>query len=226
MNGSMDHHAAVAGSGNHDVSEHKFQKPRQLQKDRQNLESLLEVAFLTLANCFPGPSQVSHRAFDELTVILRRYAASILAAWRIPSPRVHAEDVVHDLFLRFIQCGLAKNYDRTVSQRRTYLFGVLRRVLSEAYRAHKPHRAAPLPEDLLDPTPSPNEALAMSEIRDQVSAAIGRLQPRLAYALRCQYGFDDVQPSDIAALSPSARHSRTSRGRKALRPQLQELMDR
>jgi RNA polymerase sigma factor (sigma-70 family) len=131
---------------------------------------------------------------------------------------------VNDLFLRFIQRHLAQQYNGNISQRRTFLFGVLRRVLSEACRKHKPNRTVPLPEDLLDPTPYPDEAAAMREIRDQVSAAIGRLRPRLAGAVRCKYGFE-LQSEEIGALSASARDSRTSRARKALRPDLQKLMD-
>jgi RNA polymerase sigma factor (sigma-70 family) len=179
---------------------------------------------MTLANCFPGASQASHRAFDELSDILRRYAASILARWGYASPWVHAEDVVNDLFLRFLERNLAHRYNGSISQRRTYLFGVLRRVLAESYRRHKPNRTVPLPEDLFDTTPSPDEAAAMLEIRDRVSAAIGRLRPRLAGAVRCKYGFE-LLSEDIVALSPSARDSRTSRARKALRQDLQGLMD-
>jgi RNA polymerase sigma factor (sigma-70 family) len=224
MNGLVSQNAAAARSGNHNGSERKRQTPRQLRNDRQALESLLAVVFAVLANCFPDASKKTHDAFDDLSKILRKYVAAILTVWGIPSPTDRAADVVQDLFLRFLERDLARKYDPKIAHRRTFLFSVLRNVLRETFRKHKPNRTVPLPADLMDSAPWPDEALAMREVRDLVSAAIGRLRPKFAEAIRVQYGLE-AESVPFSDLSASARNARTCRARQLLRLDLQERLD-
>jgi DNA-directed RNA polymerase specialized sigma24 family protein len=187
------------------------------------MESLLVIIFAALKSCSPGASKEVRDAFIELTQILRRYVACILAAWRVPSPWSMAEDVVQDLYLRLLTRELAKQYDQNRSRRRSFLLGVLRNVVSEAVRKLKPRRTSPLPVDIVDPTPHPAEALAMREIRDKISAVIGNQRRIFLDALGAKYGIEgqSALPPDLTA---SARNTLTCRARQALRLDLEELM--
>jgi RNA polymerase sigma factor (sigma-70 family) len=212
---------AAANSGNHSPI-----GKRQTRNDHEAFESLLLIVFAALSHLSQDSSPKTQGAFLELTQILRRYVASVLAKWGIPSPRSTAEDVVQDLFVRLLDRKLARRYDQTRSLRGTFLFGVLRRVLSEFFRKMKPGRTVPLPADLLDPTPYPDEALSMCEIRDSVSAAIGRLRPAFADAIRAQFQFDNgVEAAEHLGLTLSAFYTCTSRARQALREDLKARLD-
>jgi DNA-directed RNA polymerase specialized sigma24 family protein len=202
----------------------KFPKPRLIRNNAQALEALLLIVFRALTTLSKDASQTTHAAIVELTQILRRYVTYILAKWGIPNPSVVAEDVVQDLFVRLLSRGLVRRYDHRRSLRRTFLFGILRRVLSEAFRKLMPGRTVPLPADLLDPTPYADEVLAMNEIRGQVSAAIGRLRPSLAYAICARYGIDR-ESTENSSMSRSARDTRVCRAKRALREDLKGRFD-
>jgi RNA polymerase sigma factor (sigma-70 family) len=198
-------------------------KSRQAASDRKALDSLLVIVFAALKRSSRDKSKELEVALAKLTPILRRYVARILVRWQVSNPWLMAEDVVQDLFLRFMEKELAKSYRRKRAARGKFLFGVLRRVLSEAYRKLKPGMTSPLLEDIVDPTPQPDETLTLSEVREQIIEAIDGLGSGVALALRTQYGFE-LPSAAILNLSDSARHSRTSRARKTLRPVLEHLM--
>lgn len=221
MNGSESHNAAAANSGNHNPV-----GPRQARNDHQAFESLLLIVFAFLTRLSPDSSQKTQAAFSDLTQILRRYVACVLAKWRIPSPQTAAEDIVQELFVRLLGRNVLKRYDNTQSSRRTYLFAVLRYVMYEAFRSRRPNRTIPLPEDMMDPTPYPEEAFAMREIRDQVSAAIGRLRPKLADAIHAELQYaKGAKAAAHLGLKLSAFYARTSRAREVLREDLKDRFD-
>ncbi|HEX4053828.1 MAG TPA: hypothetical protein VHX86_06155 [Tepidisphaeraceae bacterium] len=221
MNGSESHNAAAASSGNHNPI-----GTRQDRNDRQAFESLLLLVFEALTSPPRETRKEVDDALAEVTKILRRYVAVILAAWRIPSAWAMAEEVVQDLFATFLGRNLAKRYDAQRSTRRTFLFSVLRKVLSQAFRKNKRRRTVPLPEDMMDPALYRDEASAMHEIRDELTAAIGRLSPALKAAIHAQdeYG-DGAKAAAQLGLKLSAFHARTSRARQALREDLKDRLD-
>jgi len=219
MNGSSFDSAAAASSGDSNTF-----GPRQTTNDWQAFESLLVIVFAALSRLSPNSAERTRIAFDELTQILRQYVARVLTKWGIADPRMSADDVVQELYVRLLSRNLVGRYDQTRSLRRTFLFGVLRKVMSDVHRRIKPRRTVPLPVDLLDPTPYPDEALAMHEIRGLVSSAIGRLRPQLADAIRAQYRIDGHSAEQLG-LTPSALHTRTSRARQALREDLKDRLN-
>jgi RNA polymerase sigma factor (sigma-70 family) len=219
MNGLESHNAAAARSGDHCPI-----GTRQIRNDHQAFESLLVVVFASLAGQSPDSSERTRAAFSEVTRILRRYAAYLLARWGIPSSCATADDVVQELYVRLLRRNIIGSYDQTLSLRKTYLFGIIRKILAETFRKMKPGRTVPLPADLLDPTPHPDEAAALHEIRDEVSSAIGRLRPTLADTIRSQYGMEQ-DTGGHSELTASARYTRASRARQALRRDLWRLKD-
>jgi RNA polymerase sigma factor (sigma-70 family) len=198
---------------------------RRTRNDHQAFKSLLLIVFFALRRLSPDSTQKTQVDFDDLTQILRRYVATVLAKWGILNPWSAAEDVVQELFVRFLRRNLLKRYDPKQSPLGTYLYGVLRHAMSEAFRKRRRNRTVPL-ENMMDPIPYHEEAFAMLEIRDEVSAAIGRLSPKLADAIRAelQYG-DGAEAAAHLGLKISAFHARTSRARDALREDLKDQFD-
>jgi len=197
--------------------------PRQTLNDREAFEALLETVFNVLTGVNKDTSTETRNALEDATKVLQAYAAAILIAWCVPSPWSLAEEAVQDFYVRVLSRNLIHRYDHRRSSRRTFVFAILRRVLSEAFRKAKPNRTVPLPANLLDTALYPDEVLAMHELRGQVGAAIGRLRPCYANVIRASYGIDGE--SEVGPISRSAYDTRMFRARRKLRSELENLSD-
>jgi RNA polymerase sigma factor (sigma-70 family) len=183
------------------------------------LESILLVAMMALQHLTPLDTVAAADALNRLSAILQRYITAVLTRHGIPNPWHEAMDIVQDVWLRFLRRGLARRFDLTRSNLRSpYLFGVCRTIVYERIRRRRPYHSLPLELDSAASGMTPQDSLALEELRDSVCTAIGQLNPTLAEAILAR--FWDVPPA--GRLSDGTRYGRIFRAKAALLPLLQQ----
>jgi RNA polymerase sigma-70 factor (ECF subfamily) len=135
------------------------------------------------------------RAGDPLAFrqLVERHSRAIFRlAFRITANEQDAEDVVQETFLK-LHRNLEKFEDRASLS--TWLYRIATNTALDLIRGRKRHQQGREPEDeqgvaavdkLATEAPAPDRLMLSSELRERVSAALGRLSPaeRAAFVLR------------------------------------------
>jgi len=164
-----------------------------------------------------------------LAVLVKRYEVrAVRTAYLITHDRALAEDVVQNTFLRIYQRidqfddqrPFAPWFMRSVANAAIQAARKQQRVLSLDASAPNAADAHVTFADMLpDPTPGPDAAAEMAELRGAVWDALTRLSPeqRAAVVLRYYLGLSDDEMSDKLDCAPGTVRWRLHAARKQLR---------
>lgn len=157
------------------------------------------------------------RAFEEL--VRQTYQDTYTLAFRLTGNEEDARDVVQDTYLRAWR-GLRRF--RGDAQFSTWLYRITANVAYSQVKRRRRHRHEPAVELAEVPEPSPAsdpDAVAQaSALRDEVSAAVAELPPKLraVLVLRDVYGLTHEEIGEELGISVSAAKVRLHRARRRL----------
>ena len=158
---------------------------------------------------------------DAFDVLASRYLLRLrLAALRITNDPALAEDVAQDTLLRaWTRAWTYRPDEAAVS---TWLHRIAINVAIDRLRAARP--LAAMPDDVTDPAPSAEIALAASQTDALLAAAIAALPVRQRAAVTLTYGegWSGARVAQALSVSLRALEGLLHRGRRAIRAYLDE----
>ena len=176
-----------------------------------------------LARCLKGEEGAFDAVYKEYAAVIYRLCFSLL------QHREDAEEVLQDTF----QYAFRKieNYDPGRASFKTWLYQI---AVSRCRNKRRRKWLETLPLNNLfgnqledEQTPTPSEAMALTEIQQSVWNAIGRLSPKLreTAVLRYYEGYTYVEIGRILSIPAKTAESRMRLAHKALRELLSEEFD-
>jgi RNA polymerase sigma-70 factor (ECF subfamily) len=173
-----------------------------------------------IARCLQGEAGAHLAVYNQYAAPIYRLCFSLL------QHREDAEEVLQDTF-EYAFRKLA-NYDAGRASFKTWLYQI---AVSRCRNKRRRKWLETLPLNNLfgkqmedEETPTPSEALALTEIQQSVWDAIGRLSPKLreTAVLRYYEGYTYVEIGRILSISPKTAESRMRLAHKALRELLRD----
>lgn len=167
-----------------------------------------------------------HSAFEEL--VRRTYTDTYTLALRLVGDEEDARDVVQETYIR-VHKGLKKF--RGDARFSTWLHRITANCANTYLGRRGRHQHDPLPDDPvvadLRVAADPEERAQLGELRDELSAAVQDLPPKLraVLVLRDVYDMPHSTIAEQLDITESAAKVRLHRARKRLREQLYPLGD-
>jgi len=140
-------------------------------------------------------------------------------AYRI-GDRVVAEEIVGDTFERVVRTR--RRFDRSKGSEQSWIYAIAMNLVTDHQRRTTAERRALDSVAPADGRAAANDPFAHVEDRDELSRALGRLEPDVREVLALRYGAD-LRLKDIAKLTGrplSTVHERLHRGLRRLQAEL------